>query len=653
MSDFSNLIGRQIDQFRLDQIIAKGPMGLVLKAFDTVLVRTVALKLIPKRIEAIISPAEAAVMETARRRLVQEATAAGRLSHPNIVTIHSYGETNEFEFICMEYVSGQTLADILRKERILSPEAAVSIFEQVLMALETAHREQIIHRDIKPSNIMITDDKRVKVMDFGIAKLPSLSATMVMTRTVLGTPYYMSPEQISGQKIDTRSDIFSLGAVLYESLTGERPFSGENTATLAYKIVQTEPIPPRVLNLHLPPVFEEIITKALAKNPDERFQTPTEMMRELKLVIGGAAFQAQPEVKAAASRGREAMVNAPAKQENEFPEASPAGPSCDGSGPEASSSWNAMSPANCGIQEQTGSVAEEQRSEGEASVCPGPAVEDNSAERPAVPAQPLNMLSGYLLSVKKLVFAPQNATIAVTMGILLCIFSVALLKKVPDNPPPVPVPAIVGNLSLQAEPVAGNEAPPQVEPLASVGQSPPAVPSPTPAPVQDKPSAERLIALAKAELYTNPANVEKLLNEAISLEPGNYEGYLQLGRLLTFRKDFNGAIQQYQKALQLNSQVPEIYFNLGYIYMNQGAYDRARENYENCLASSPSFKDEVLTNLGTIELKTGNKTRARELFQDALDINPGNELAGKYLSKLVGEISTNKSAGIKDSNAKK
>ena len=279
MFDLNDLIGRQIDQFRLDQFIARGPMGLVMKAFDTVLIRTVALKLIPKRMEAILSPVEAVAMETARRRVVQEATAAGRLSHPNIVTIHSYGETNEFEFICMEYVSGQTLAQILQTERTLRLEAAVSIFEQVLMALEAAHTEQIIHRDIKPSNIMITDDKRVKVMDFGIAKLPSLSETMAMTRTVLGTPYYMSPEQISGQKIDIRSDIFSLGAELDESQTGEKPFSGENTATLAYKIVQTDPVPPRDLNLHIPPALGSIITKALAKTPLKGFKPRTKCCR--------------------------------------------------------------------------------------------------------------------------------------------------------------------------------------------------------------------------------------------------------------------------------------------------------------------------------------------------------------------------------------
>ncbi len=643
MFDFSDLIGRQIEQFRLDQFIARGPMGLVLKAFDTVLVRTVALKLIPKRIEAILSPVEAAAMETARRRLVQEATAAGRPYPPNIVTIHSYGETNEFEFICMEYVSGQTLAQMLLTERILPLKAAVSIFEQILMALEAAHTQQIIHRDIKPSNIMITDDQTVKVMDFGIAKLPSLSETMAMTRTVLGTPYYMSPEQISGQKIDIRSDLFSLGAILYESMTGEKPFSAENTATLAYKIVQTDPVPPRVLNLHIPPALGAIITKALAKDPAQRFQTPAEMLQALKLVTAGAAFQAQTGVEAAASGKREPMVDTPPRQENAFPEASSARPDGGGAGPEAFSSGNTVPAASCRIQEQTVRAAafHGPGSERTESLCPGSVVEDNDSERPTAAAHPgfpsewgLKMLSGYLSSLKKVVLAFPKHTIAVVIGIFLCIFSVALSKKTPDTPAPAPLRAVAGESNRQAEPVAANEAPPNDESHASAGRPATAAAQPAPVSGQDDPSAGQLIAQAKLHFGTNPANAEKLLNEAIGLEPGNFEGYHQLGRLLTFRKDYSGAIQQYQKALRINDRIPEIYFNLGYIYMNQGVYDLARESYYQCLASSPSFKDEVLTNLGIIELKARNKTRARELFLEALEFNAGNKLARKYLVKL-------------------
>ena len=174
----------------------------------------------------------------------------GNLVHPNIVTIHSYGDTNEFQYICMEYIQGKTLSQILKERGAIPVDEAIPILEQILLALETAYKAGVVHRDIKPSNIMITEDNRVKVMDFGIAKLPSLSLTV--TRMVLGTPFYMSPEQISGKKVDIRSDIFSLGAVFYELVTGEKPFEAENTATLIYKIVQIDPIPPNIVNVNIP-----------------------------------------------------------------------------------------------------------------------------------------------------------------------------------------------------------------------------------------------------------------------------------------------------------------------------------------------------------------------------------------------------------------
>ena len=278
MFNLGNLIGKEIDQFRLEEFIGQGAMGMVYKAKDSILNRVVALKLISKKVE-FTTPA----MAEARKRLIQEAQAAGRLSHPNIVTIHSYGETDEFQYICMEYITGRTLAEVLNEAKVLAVEEAVAIFDQILQALEMSSQEQIVHRDIKPSNIMIMDDKRVKVMDFGIAKIPSLSITT--TGTVLGTPYYMSPEQISGQKVDIRSDLFSVGAVLYQVLTGERPFEGESTVTLAYKIVQVEPIPPKVLNVHIPQTIETIVKKALTKDPALRYQTPSEMLKDLRSAL--------------------------------------------------------------------------------------------------------------------------------------------------------------------------------------------------------------------------------------------------------------------------------------------------------------------------------------------------------------------------------
>src|SRR5208337_3646383 len=215
------IIGKRIDHFTVKSFIAEGSMGMVFKAYDSMLARVVALKLIPKNSKSA-ADTEALHREEARKRLIHEAQTAGNLVHPNIVTIHSYGDTDEFQYICMEYIQGKTLSQILKERGAIPVEELIPILEQILLAVETAYKAGIVHRDIKPSNIMITEDNRVKVMDFGIAKLPSLSLTV--TGMVLGTPFYMSPEQISGKKVDIRSDIFSLGAVFYELVTGEKPF---------------------------------------------------------------------------------------------------------------------------------------------------------------------------------------------------------------------------------------------------------------------------------------------------------------------------------------------------------------------------------------------------------------------------------------------
>jgi serine/threonine protein kinase len=280
MFNADSLIGRRIHQFRIDEYIASGAMGTIFKAYDSVLSRTVALKVIPKSNEADMTAGDRYTREEARKRLVQEAKAAGQLAHPNIVTIHSYGETEDFQYICMEFVKGKTLAQIMTEQKILSEDEAYPIFSAILLALDAANEQHIVHRDIKPANIMVTDDERVKVMDFGIAKMPSFF--MTEPGMVLGTPYYMSPEQISGEILDIRSDIFSVGAVFYELLTGRRPFEGENAAAVTYKIIKVDPVPPNVLNVRVAQATARIILKALAKEPDERYATPSEMLQDLR-----------------------------------------------------------------------------------------------------------------------------------------------------------------------------------------------------------------------------------------------------------------------------------------------------------------------------------------------------------------------------------
>ena len=279
------IIGKHIDQFTVESFIAEGSMGMVFKAYDSMLARVVALKLIPIDSQNA-TDTEALHREEAQKRLIHEAQTAGNLVHPNIVTIHSYGETDEFQYICMEYIKGKTLSQILKERGAIPVEEAIPILEQILLAVETADKAGIVHRDIKPSNIMITEDNRVKVMDFGIAKLPSLSLTV--TGMVLGTPFYMSPEQISGRKVDIRSDIFSLGAVFYELVTADKPFEAENTATLVYKIVQIDPIPPNIVNVNIPQAVARVISRALAKDPSQRYQKPAEMLREVKALASDA-----------------------------------------------------------------------------------------------------------------------------------------------------------------------------------------------------------------------------------------------------------------------------------------------------------------------------------------------------------------------------
>ncbi len=278
MASPSSLIGKQIDNYKLDLYIASGAMGMVYKATDLILNRTVALKLAPKDQDPTPEVLEA------RMRLKAEARNAGVLSHANIVTIYAYGETDEYQYISMEYVEGKTLSQIVEKRKHLPIEEAAELFEQILRALEAAGKAGIVHRDIKPSNIIIRDeDGEVKVTDFGISK--RLSVSMTTTGTMLGTPNYMSPEQITGREVDVRSDIFALGAVMYQVLTGRLPFEGNDVYSLTYKILQEDPTPANVANPAVSPHMALVIRKAMAKDPGERYQTPREMLAEIKKTL--------------------------------------------------------------------------------------------------------------------------------------------------------------------------------------------------------------------------------------------------------------------------------------------------------------------------------------------------------------------------------
>jgi len=222
-------------------------------------------------------------IEKLKERFFAEAQAAGKLNHPNIVTVFDVGEDKGLSFMAMEYLEGETLSQYTSSDRLLPLEKVLTIIIETAGALDFAHRRGIVHRDIKPANIMLTPTGQVKVMDFGIAKLPT--STLTQAGSILGTPAYMSPEQINGLELDGRSDLFSLGSVFYELLTGTKPFRGDTFSALSNQITQGSPQP--VLRVHpdLPPLCEEILLQTLAKEPQNRFQSGKELAEALEKVL--------------------------------------------------------------------------------------------------------------------------------------------------------------------------------------------------------------------------------------------------------------------------------------------------------------------------------------------------------------------------------
>ncbi len=274
----------RLGRFEILREIGKGAMGQVFLANDPKIERKVAIKTI------VLPPGTSAeeVHETSQRFL-REAQAAGRLVHPNIVTIFDVGEEEGVSFIAMEFIEGETLERYTRPEGLLPLRRVQEIITQAASALDYAHQHHVIHRDIKPANLMLQKSGVVKVTDYGLAKNPSASLTQA--GVLLGTPSYMSPEQIQGHELDGRSDLFSLGVVLYELLTGVRPFEGDSISTIIYRVLYEDPRPPAAHNPVLPPEVNGILERALEKEPDRRYQTGSEMAADLAKAFAGLPME--------------------------------------------------------------------------------------------------------------------------------------------------------------------------------------------------------------------------------------------------------------------------------------------------------------------------------------------------------------------------
>ncbi len=272
------------ERYRVEARIGQGGMAEVYRGFDPALDRTVAIKV-------LLPPYDRDAGFVARFR--REAQAAARLSHPNIVGVYDTGADGDTQYIVMEYIEGRTLASFLAGGGKPTPMQAVELGDKIAGALAAAHAQGIVHRDIKPANVMVTREGAVKVMDFGIARLQS-DATAPQTSSVIGTPAYFSPEQAQGLPVDARSDIYSLGCVLYELLAHRPPFTGDTPVAIAYKQVNESPVPPSQVNPDVSPRLDAVVMKCMAKNPANRYQSAAELSEDLDRVRKGQEVEATP-----------------------------------------------------------------------------------------------------------------------------------------------------------------------------------------------------------------------------------------------------------------------------------------------------------------------------------------------------------------------
>ncbi|HEY6568331.1 MAG TPA: Stk1 family PASTA domain-containing Ser/Thr kinase [Actinomycetota bacterium] len=289
------------NRYQVEARIGAGGMAEVFRGFDPILNRTVAIKVLLPQFARDTSFVE---------RFRREAQAAARLNQPNIVGVYDTGADDGTQYIVMEFVEGRTLGEFMQTGRRPTPVQSAEIAQKICGALSAAHAVGVIHRDIKPGNVMVTRDGTVKVMDFGIARVLG-PETAPQTSAVLGTASYLSPEQAQGSPVDARTDIYSLGVVLYEMLTGRPPFTGDTPVAVAYKQVNESPVVPSQLNPDVPARLDAVVMKALAKNPSNRYQTADEFSADLGRVIKGQDVEATPLMAGAAAGAATQVISRP------------------------------------------------------------------------------------------------------------------------------------------------------------------------------------------------------------------------------------------------------------------------------------------------------------------------------------------------------
>jgi len=300
---------RALGRYTIERTIGSGAMGVVYEGVDPTLGRRVAIKTILK------TQLDEDTAKEYSKRFLREAKAVARLNHPNIVQVYDFGEAGEVAYLVMEFIKGKELKAFFEAAERFELQEVVRIMSELCDALEFAHNAGIIHRDIKPANVMLDAQGRTKLTDFGVARVQDADKTMERTQagTLVGTPAYMSPEQITGVNIDKRSDVFSAGIILYQFLTGEKPFTGSGAWTIAKKILHEEPPLPSSLNNAITPLFDAVVNKALAKRPDQRFQSARDLGAALKHALEGKSDEDADKTVAIPLHGAMPIARVPAR----------------------------------------------------------------------------------------------------------------------------------------------------------------------------------------------------------------------------------------------------------------------------------------------------------------------------------------------------
>jgi tetratricopeptide (TPR) repeat protein/predicted Ser/Thr protein kinase len=532
---------------------------------------------------------------------IDEAKLAALLHHQNIVQIYDFGSVEGAYFITMEYLFGKDLRVIAQKSKEknlpFSIEHCLFIISRICAGLDYAHKLKdfqgkplnIIHRDVSPQNIIITYEGDVKIVDFGIAKARSRS-TITQVGMIKGKVAYMAPEQASGKNIDSRSDIFPTGILLYEMLSGKRMFTGDTLQILA-KVSRAEFDPPETAISNLAPKLYKILHQALAKDPEQRYQSGGEMLADLEECMFELSLR--PTARGLAQYMKDLFKEEIFAEEQVMRRAAGAGPAAEIKPPVA---------------------RDEQPAEKR--------LVEKKLEPPIVPAeeQPQKVPKKW-----GLLYAAVAAALVVVIGVVIAFW-----------PKTAPVTSPVKDMQAASVPPSVAKPPEGAAPVPGKGSPPDS--AKTTAKVSDSQArAKALQNEASGLLATQPEKAKSLLIESVQLDSGSVQGHFQLGLVYMKLGDYPKAIDTYNKVAELDPQFPDTFFNLGYIYAKKKDYPKAEEMYGRVVKLAPAYLDEALFNLGMVQEKQGKREQGIENLEQALKVNPNNNLAKKFLTKLKGK----------------